>query len=220
MLNRCTFLFLALLSMQSWAAPLTEIVVTAELLESSPLEIPNSVSVVDAQAIEQRSARHLEDLLNMAPNVNFASGASRGRFVQIRGIGERSEFQEPIINSVGILVDGIDLTGIATAASTLDLKQVEVLRGPQGTLHGANALAGLINMVSNVPTDQFESSLNVALEEFGGRQLGGVLSGPINDQTAYRIAVNHFASDGFVDNVFLNRADTNNIDETAARLRL
>ncbi|MGK0440215.1 MAG: outer membrane receptor protein involved in Fe transport, partial [Paracoccaceae bacterium] len=145
---------------------LEEIIVTAELLESNALRLPNSVTVIDNALIEERNAQHLEDLLGLAPNVNFASGASRGRFIQIRGIGERSEFQAPIINSVGVLVDGIDLTGIAMAASTLDVQQVEILRGPQGTLYGANALAGLINIVSNKPSEQFYGRITAGLEDF------------------------------------------------------
>ncbi|MEO0369139.1 MAG: TonB-dependent receptor plug domain-containing protein, partial [Pseudomonadota bacterium] len=78
---------------------LEEIIVTAEIVEQSVLSLPNSVSVIDSTQIDQRIARQLEDLTNLAPNVNYASGASRGRFLQIRGVGERSEFQEPIINS-------------------------------------------------------------------------------------------------------------------------
>lgn len=199
---------------------LEEVVVTAELLESNVLELPNSVSVIDAEIIAQRSAHHLEDLLNLAPNVNFASGASRGRFIQIRGIGERSEFQEPIINSVGVIVDGIDLTGIATAASTLDVQQVEVLRGPQGTLFGANALAGVINVLSNRPSDSPYAKLNAAFEDFGGFEVGGVVSGQVNENNAYRLAVKHYQNDGFSENVFLGRSDTSNLDETTARARL
>jgi len=214
----CAVLFLVNTYFVTEAAePLTEILVTGELLEDNLLELPNSVSVIDADVIEQRSAQHLEELLNLAPNVNFASGASRGRFVQIRGIGERSEFQEPIINSVGVVIDGIDMTGLATAASTLDIKQVEVFRGPQGTLFGANALAGLINLVSNRPTDEFYGRLNTAVEEFGGLDLGAVISGPISDNSGYRFAVKHYQSDGFGDNIFVGRDDTNNIDETTAR---
>ena len=87
---------------------LDEVVVTAELIQESVLGLPNSVSVIDDARIEARGAQHLEDLLNLAPNVNFATGASRGRFIQIRGIGERSEFRDPIINSVGVVIDGID----------------------------------------------------------------------------------------------------------------
>jgi len=199
------------------AEPLTEIIVTAELLESNALELPNSVTVIDNAAIQQRSAQHLEDLLGLAPNVNFTTGASRGRFIQIRGIGERSEFQAPIINSVGLIVDGVDLTGIATAASTLDVQQVEVLRGPQGTLYGANALAGLINIVSNKPSNEFYGRVSAGFEDFGGRELSGVISGPTSEHSGYRLAVKHYESDGFTEAVFLGRDDTNNIDETTAR---
>ncbi len=212
-------LILGLLCLPLSSNALDEVVVTAELLEQSVLELPNSVTVIDSNAIEQRGAQNLEDLLNLAPNVNFSTGASRGRFIQIRGIGERSEFQEPLINSVGVVVDGIDLTGIATAASTLDVDQVEVLRGPQGTLFGANALAGLINVVSNKPSEEFYARITAGIESFDGREASAVVSGPVSENSGYRLAVKHYESDGFTKDVFLNRDDTNNIDETTARAR-
>ncbi len=198
---------------------LEEIIVTAELIQKSVLELPNSVSVIDTSAIEQRGAQHLEDLLNLAPNVNFATGASRGRFIQIRGIGERSEFERPINSSVGVVIDGVDFTGISTAANTLDVQQVEVLRGPQGTLFGANALAGLINIVSNRPSNVFEAGLNASFERFDGREFSGHVSGPVSDTSGYRVAVKHYESDGFTEDVFLGRDDTSNFDETTARAR-
>jgi outer membrane receptor protein involved in Fe transport len=126
-----------------------ETIVTADFYDTSALDIAAPVTVLDKAAIQSRGAEHLEQLLGLAPNVNYATGASRGRFIQIRGIGERSEFSEPVNYSVGVLIDGIDFTGISTAASTLDIQQVEILRGPQGTLYGANALAGLINLRRN-----------------------------------------------------------------------
>lgn len=199
---------------------LSEIIVSAEFREKSVLALPLSVSVIDQTIIEQRTARHLEELLQIAPNVNFASGASRGRFIQIRGIGERSEFQDPVNSSVGVLLDGIDVTGISTIASTLDVAQVEILRGPQGTLYGANALAGLINVVSNNPGDEFSATLAGSAEEYGGFAASASVSGPLSDQTGYRLAVQHYRSDGFTEDVFLGRDDTNNIDETGARLKL
>lgn len=198
---------------------LEEVVVTAELIQKSVLDLPNSVSVISNDVIETRGAQHLEDLLNLAPNVNFASGASRGRFIQIRGIGERSEFTEPLNSSVGVIIDGIDFTGIATGASTLDTQQVEVLRGPQGTIFGANALAGLINIVSNAPSDDFNGRLTAAVEDFNGRELSAMVSGPTSDTSAYRLSVKQYQSDGFIENIFLNRDNTSNIDETTARAR-
>ena len=212
-------LITGLLSSPLQAQNLEEIVVTAELLESNVLELPNSVTVIDSAAIEQRGAQHIEDLLNLAPNVNYATGASRGRFIQIRGIGERSEFIEPVNNSVGVMVDGIDMTGIATGVTTLDVQQVEVLRGPQGTLYGANALAGLINVVSNQPSEEFFGKVNVGFQDYNGLEYGAVVSGPTSETSGYRLAINHYESDGFTEDVFLGRSDTNNIDETSARGR-
>jgi len=196
------------------------LVVTAELEDSNLLDLASSVTVIEQSIIQNRNAQHLADLLNLAPNVNFATGASRGRFIQIRGIGERSEFREPVNYSVGVVLDGIDLTGIATAATTLDLQQVEILRGPQGTLYGANGLAGLINLVSNAPTDSLYSKLSLSVEEFSGRELSAVISGPISAQTGYRFAIKHYQSDGYMKNNFSNSADTNNLDELSVRGKL
>ena len=195
---------------------LEEVIVTAEFRPVSALELPASISVFDQERIDRRGATHLEQLLNLAPNVNLSSGASRGRFIQIRGIGERSQFVEPINPSVGLVIDGMDFTGIGGAASTLDIQQVEVFRGPQGTLFGANALAGLINMVSNGPDEEFTGRAELTAGNYEYLTVSAALGGPISENTGFRLAVQSNKSDGYIDNVFLNRS-TNNIDELTAR---
>ncbi len=197
-----------------------EIVVTADFRDTKLLELPNSVTVINQAAIDARGAYHLEQLLNLAPNVNFSSGASRGRFFLIRGIGERSQFVDPVNPSVGMIVDGIDVTGLGLSASTLDIEQVEILRGPQGTLYGANALAGLINLKGNNPTEVFSGRLGVEVAEYDSRVVNAVVSGPITERVGYRLAAQSQQSDGYTDNVFLNRDATNNIDEQAVRGKL
>ncbi len=197
-----------------------EIIVTADFRQAQLLDLSASASVIDAQTIKSRSAVHLDDVLNTAPNVNFSTGASRGRFFQIRGIGERSQFVEPINPSVGLIIDGIDMTGIGGGATTLDIQQVEILRGPQGTLYGANALAGLINMVSGAPTESFEGELNTTLAEYNTRTASGVVSGPINDQWGYRFSLSQHLSDGYQSNAFLGIDDNADYDEQTARGKL
>ncbi len=204
----------------SAADEIEEILVTAEFREAAVVDIGSSVSIIDSETIAHVEARHLEQILNLVPNVNYSSGASRGRFIQIRGIGERSQFIEPLNPSVGILIDGIDFTGIGGAATTMDLKQIEILRGPQGTLFGANALAGLINLKSNDPTSLLTGNVEASVGSDGLRTLGGVISGPINDDLGYRLAINNHQSDGYVKNDFLNRDDTNDIDELSLRGKL
>lgn len=194
-----------------------EIVVSADFRDTKLLESAASITVLDGQTIAKRQARHLEQLLNLAPNVNFSSGASRGRFIQIRGIGERSQFVEPINPSVGILVDGIDFTGIAGAATTMDIQQVEILRGPQGTLHGANALAGLINLQAVQPSKQTEGNLEISLAEYNSQTISAGLGGAISEELGYRFAVQKHSADGYIENEFLNRDDTDNIDELSIR---
>jgi outer membrane receptor protein involved in Fe transport len=198
---------------------LEEIVVTAEYRPVSVLELPTSITVFDQQAIDRRGAVHLEQLLNMAPNVNLSSGASRGRFVLIRGIGERSQFVEPINPSVGLIIDGMDFTGIGGAASTLDIRQVEILRGPQGTLFGANALAGLINIVSNGPEDELGGRAALTFGNYDRFTATAALGGPLSEHAGFRIAVQSNRHDGYIDNLYLDRS-TNDIDELTARGKL
>ena len=215
--NLC-FIFLSLLAIDSTAEQtIEEIIVTSDFRDLSLLETAASITILDDSKISQRNAKHLEQLLNMAPNVNFSSGASRGKFIQIRGIGERSQFIEPLNPSVGILVDGIDFTGIAGAATTMDTKQVEILRGPQGTLYGTNALAGLINITSNQPTDRTEGNISLDVGHFGTRTVAAAVGGSLAEQSKYRLAAQHHSSDGYISNDFLNRDDTDNIDELSLR---
>ena len=209
---------LLLLSTNIAAAELIEeVIVTSDFRDASLLDTAASVTIFDDLTIKNHQAKHLEQLLNLAPNVNFSSGASRGRFIQIRGIGERSQFIEPLNPSVGILVDGIDFTGIAGAATTMDIKQVEILRGPQGTLYGANALAGLINLTSNQPSEITQGSVSLGAGSHGTKSVSGALGGSLNNAMNYRVAAQSHTSDGYITNDFLKRDDTDNIDELSLR---
>lgn len=205
----------------AWAdeSLLEEVIVTAEYRPVSVLDLPTSITVFDQKTIDQRDAVHLEQLLNLAPNVNLSSGASRGRFVQIRGIGERSQFVEPINPSVGLIIDGMDFTGIGGAASTLDIRQVEILRGPQGTLFGANALAGLINMVSNDPDDEFGGRADLTIGNYDRFTVTAAIGGPLSENTGFRLAVQSNKNGGYINNIYLNQA-TNDIGEFTARGKL
>jgi outer membrane receptor protein involved in Fe transport len=197
-----------------------EIVVTAEFRASSVNRTPVSVSVVELGDLKGRAVEHLEDVLAQVPNVNFAGGSSRARFYQIRGIGERGQFDEPLNASVGLLIDGVDFSGIGTAAMLHDVSQVEVLRGPQGTIYGANALAGLMSIRTNAPTQAFEGGLTLDAGNYDALGLGATVSGPIGDSLGGRLAVRKYQDDGFYRNTFLDVTDTNDRDELSVRGRL
>jgi iron complex outermembrane receptor protein len=208
------------LAAEESSVTLPSIVVTSGFRGAALQEVPTSLTVVDEQKITERNAVHLEDLINLAPNVNSSSGASHAKYFQIRGIGERSQFIGPINPSVGVIMDGIDMSNIGGAATMMDAQQVEVLRGPQGTLYGANALAGLINIRSKDPTTVTSGDIEATLGTYNTRRLSAAVGGPINDSVGYRIAFESNKSDGFTENDYLNKDNTNNIDETLLRGKL
>ena len=197
-----------------------QITVTSDFRKQNLQNTPASLSVLTEADIKQRNAQHLEELIAVSPNVNYASGSQRARYYQIRGIGERSQFQEPINPSVGMIIDDVDFTGIGSIATLFDVAQAEVFRGPQGTRFGANAIAGMINITTNEPTDDFEGAMKLGIGNYNSYDLGVALSGPANDIIKYRFAINQHSSDGFVDNIYLNESDTNNRDELSVRGKL
>lgn len=196
------------------------ITVNSDFRQQNLQKVPSSLSVLTNVDIEQRNAKHLEELIAVSPNVNFASGSQRARYYQIRGIGERSQFQEPINPSVGMIIDEVDFTGIGSIANLFDTSQVEIFRGPQGTRFGANAIAGMINITTKAPTDTFEGALQFDVGNYNSYGLGIALSGPATDAINYRLAINKYSSVGFIENNHLGLKDTNNRDELNVRAKL
>lgn len=198
--------------------------VTADLW-ASPLErIPASVTVVGASVLQAGAVRHFGDLADQIPNFTWSGGTSRPRYFQIRGVGENSQYEgETPDSAVRFLVDDLDFTGLGGVASTFDVQQVEVLRGPQAGAFGANAAGGLVRVVTAAPTPFVSGNLEATLGEDGLRAAGAAWGGPLlaanPEKLMARVAVQHLASDGFRRNVTLNR-DTNERDELNARLRL
>lgn len=199
---------------------LDAVTVSADFRDTNVQELPEAVTVIGADNIEARSAQHLESVLSFAPNVNFSSGASRGRYFQIRGIGERSQFVDPVNPSVGLMIDGIDMTGLGGAATLFDVEQVEILRGPQGTRFGANALAGMINIKSNDATKETEGYVAAKVGNYNTHSESAAISGSIADNVQGRLAINSFQSDGYIENEYLDKENTNNLDEVVVRGKL
>ena len=198
------------------------IVVTADFRSSSLEKMPSSITVIDSQKIQDESAQHFEDLLNSIANFNWSGGSSRPKYFQIRGVGEQEQYQGAPNSSVGYIIDDIDLSGIGMVSSMYDLQQVEVLRGPQGTRYGANALAGLIYLKSNDPTDVFEHGGEVSLGDDDLRTFSGFSSGPLTDsgKLLYRVSMQQHQQNGYHDNLYLDRDDTNGRDEFSGRAKL
>ena len=192
--------------------------IKGELLPTTTDSASNAVEILNMELIESLGASHLQDVLHQLGNVNFASGSSRARFFQVRGMGERSQFVDPVNPSVGIAIDGIDYTGMANAATLFDISQIEVFKGPQGTNIGANAMAGYINMYGTEPGEGQAARLRLETGNYGLKNLAGAYGGDIGEHSAYRVAINKLEGDGYIDNIHLGRDDTNGFDELSLRL--
>ncbi len=198
--------------------PLEEIVVTASLRQQSSLEIPASITVLGASTLESAGLQHFSDVLGLVPNLNWSGGTSRPRFFQLRGIGELEQYQGAPNPSVGFLLDDMDLSGVGMPATLFDTAQVEVLRGPQGTSYGANALAGLIKIKTRDATPTSDLLTELTAGEYGTWSAGVAGGGALGSNgSAWRVAAQRFASDGFQHNAYLDRDDTNGRDESTVR---
>ena len=204
------------------AQAIDEIVVTADFRGRSTMEIAASISVLDSEQIEQLATQHFEELIGLIPNLNWSGDGPRARYFQIRGVGELEQYQGAPNPSIGFLVDDIDFSGIGTIATLFDMQRIEVLRGPQGSRYGANALGGLIYMQSQLPSAERNGRLELSAGGDDAYSAGIAFGGALNtDESAlFRFSAHHHQSNGYRDNTFLGREDTNGRDETTIRGRL
>lgn len=201
----------------STPSDIERVIVSGDFRQTTLDQLSASATILDQERLRSRQPSHIDSVLNSIPNVNFAAGASRGRFVQIRGIGERSQFAEPINPSVSFIVDEFDFSGLAAAGLIFDTKQLEVYRGPQATLYGTGALAGAVKLSSNDVGSDAPDYVEARIGNKESYRIEGATGDDINTDWGYRVALVHNRSDGFVENTFLNRSDTAKIDETALR---
>ncbi|MGI2261268.1 TonB-dependent receptor [Shewanella sp. GXUN23E] len=198
------------------------LVVTADFRATEIDRVPASISVVGQQQLEDDGGENFQDILNAIPNLNWSGGSSRARYFQIRGVGDQEEYEGAPNASVGFFVDDIDLSGLGMASSLFDIQQVEVLRGPQSTLFGGNALAGAIYLKSAEPTAAPEAGLELSAGSDSLLTAGVYAGGSLNsdDSLLGRISVQSHQQDGFMDNLYLGRNDTNRRDEISAKAKL
>jgi iron complex outermembrane receptor protein len=217
----CVFVsFQALAAAAEVAPALDEVVITGTFRPAAEVDVPASVSVLDAATLREAGQQHLEDVLALVPNLNWAGDTSRPRYFQIRGIGELEQYQGAPNPSVGLLVDDIDFSGLGGAATLFDVDHIEVLRGPQGMRYGANALGGLIYAQSAEPADTVGGHVELGAGNYGERSYGAVLTGPIPQlDSSFRLAAQHYSSDGYYRDVYLNRNDTDRRGELTLRGR-
>ncbi|MBD3761621.1 TonB-dependent receptor [Rhizorhabdus sp.] len=167
-----------------------EIIVTARRRQETAQEVPLAISVVGANQIESTGNFNILKLQQLAPTLQVYSSNPRNTSVNIRGLGVPFGLtSDGFEQGVGIYVDDVYNSRVAAAVfDFLDVNQVEVLRGPQGTLYGKNTTAGAINITTNQPTFDFEGRAEVTAGNLNFKQAKAAISGPLSDKVAVRVA--------------------------------
>jgi outer membrane receptor protein involved in Fe transport len=206
---------------QPEAAESDEIIVTATRREARLQDVPVAVTPVSAELIENSGIRDLQDLTSVAPSLQFnVSENETSATARLRGIGTQGS-NPGLESAVGIFIDGVYRARNGVALSDLgEIQQVEVLRGPQGTLFGRNTSAGLINVTTAGPDmEAFGAGLEATYGEFNETRLAGHITGPIADGLGFRLFAAKATRDGFLDsfNAAGQKTDVNNRDVWTAR---
>lgn len=182
---------------------LNEIVVTAQRRAQRLLDVPLAVSAVTGEQFERSGLTSIDDLVTQVPSLTFgASATSRGEGLVIRGFGTAA-FSDAAEGAVGIVLDGVVLGRQVTGLTDLvDIERIEVLRGPQGTLFGKNASAGVVHVITKRPTDEFEVTGRASYSSFNTLRLAASVSGPIAGDTVMgRLTAFRNDTDGYINQV-------------------
>ncbi len=189
-------------------AQVEEIIVTAQKVKENVQDVPIAVSVLTSDRLDQTGTTSLETLSRIIPSVTFRRGTTAANSaILMRGVGTIS-FSIAAEPSVSTVLDGIVLSRPGQALIDLaDVERIEVLRGPQGTLFGKNASAGLINIVSKGGTDEFEAEARAEWFEGNEYRMRGSVAGPLGDGLSARLTGFYGNYDGKITNVFGGRRE-------------
>jgi iron complex outermembrane receptor protein len=211
-------------SPQSTILTLTEgdrIVVTARRTAEDVQEVPIAVSVLNEGFLADSGALNVGKINQLVPSVQFYSTNPRNSAINIRGLGSPFGLtNDGIEQGVGLYIDGVYYARPAAAVMDfIDVQQVEVLRGPQGTLYGKNTTAGAINITTKAPEFTPSTDVELSFGNLGYLQAKATTTGPITDTLAYRLSLSSTQRDGVLWNS-VDQDDLNDINNIGGRFQL
>ena len=186
------------------------VVTTARQREEALQDVPASITAITADTLEAAAVQRAGDFIRLSPGVSLVQAAEvADAQVNIRGINGARDAE----NSFALIIDGVLQTNPAAFNREYsDLKQIEVVKGPQGAIYGRNAAAGAIIITTTKPSDVFSGSAKVGLGQDSMTTGSVVLSGPISDTAGWKIAADYRKTDGFYKNRFLNNSSVDDYD--------
>jgi outer membrane receptor protein involved in Fe transport len=182
-----------------------DIIVTAQKREERIQDVPIAITALSSKALDDRKIEGGPELLRAVPNVSFSKSNFSMYNISIRGIGTKaiSASSDP---AVAVSFNNIPLVrNRLFEQEFFDLQRVEVLRGPQGTLYGRNATAGVVNVISALPSSVFEGEGKLEVGNYDTMRASGMLNVPLTDTLGVRVAGAWTSRDGFDYNSFTDR---------------
>ncbi|AEG50415.1 TonB-dependent receptor plug [Sphingobium chlorophenolicum L-1] len=197
-----------------------EIVVTAQKRVERLQDVPLAVTAVSGDALNRQQINDTASLTKAVPSLSFQPGATaNGSGFRIRGVGTQL-FSLGVEASVSLVVDGVVAARQTQSfADIADLERIEVLRGPQGTLFGKNATAGVTSIVTARPKDNFEGSVEATVAEQDEYRIKGTITGPLTDTLKARVSGYYNNVGGYVRNLF-DGHDVNKLESWGVRGKL
>jgi iron complex outermembrane receptor protein len=185
---------------------LAEVVVTARRRNENAQDVPVPIAAASGAVLDQAGVYRLEDLNTQLPSTNVEFANPRQSSIAVRGLGNNPA-NDALESSVGVYLDNVYLGRASMANQDLvDIDQVALLRGPQGTLFGKNTTAGVLNIATRAPTFTPDAEAEASGGNLGYYQLRGAVGGPLDDDMlAGRISASRTFRDGYVDNLFDGR---------------
>ena len=189
------------------AAGVQDVVVTARKRSEKLQDVPISITALSGATLAQQGVSQIQQLQFEAPSLNVATPNPRQTNISIRGIGNNPA-ADGLSASVGLYIDGVylDRPGMANF-DLLDVSQVEVLRGPQGTLFGKNTTAGALSVTTQAPSFTPQAVAEASVGNYDSRRFEAMVTGPVNDQLALRLAAYSDDRDGYLRNVNIGDAE-------------
>ncbi len=201
------------------SAQLEEIIVTAQHREQNVQDVPVSVTALGSEQIDKAGIFDANSIAVNVPGLSFAQFAPGQSLFALRGVTSADD-GAGLDNSAALFLDGVYIGRLAGINFDLfDLERIEVLKGPQGTLFGRNAIGGVISVVTQRPAQEFNAKVSTTLGNEGIFRYQGLVSGGITDNLAGKLVVNHREHDGFVRNTLLD-IDVRDEDQTSWRGQL
>lgn len=213
-------LYLILIS-SSLAAEVTEhFTVLGDELLSQSISSKTNTTTFYKEDLDKIPNAFLQDLTEFTPGMTYTGGTAKGRFFQIRGIGERSSYEGMPNYSVALVLDDIDYSGFGNVMGMSDIDQASIQRGPQLTVQGPNGIGGLITLRTKDTSPLFTAEAKAGYASFNTKNIYASTSASLSDHLSFRLSSQMYKSDGYIKNTFTSNHNTNYSNDRSVKGKL